>query len=254
MDKRLDSITDKWNEANYHYFRLKKYGILFDEGHEEEYITKKKYLMNFRYELNSFVNSSRSVTFIIQKVFKNKFEGFDEWYQEIQETLKSNKFAKIVLNLRNKNQKEGNFYPQLVTYSKINNDFSFKRIESVISVGKQIDIRIPDNIVSYEIITDIDFNDLDITLEYDNSNDTSLDEIRKGMIDLAIREYHKEVILRKQNLTEDDMKNMKFKKYTLVLGEGSEYSISQVIEECEENLNFLKKTIFEAKSKFLNTE
>jgi len=33
----------------------------------------------FRYNLSAFLAAARSITFVLQKEFKNKKEGFNEW-------------------------------------------------------------------------------------------------------------------------------------------------------------------------------
>ncbi|MBC7694496.1 MAG: hypothetical protein H7141_03525 [Burkholderiales bacterium] len=77
-----------------------------------------------RYDLNSFVNSSRSVTLVLQKDFKTKFRPkFENWYTKEKMDLDKLPFAKILLELRNINQKEGNIYPTFEFISELENDF-----------------------------------------------------------------------------------------------------------------------------------
>ncbi len=65
----------KYNEAKYFYEQMKS---KFKEGKTEE----------FKYCINAFLSSARSVFFVMQKEFR-KYKGFDEWY-ELQKEKKFN--------------------------------------------------------------------------------------------------------------------------------------------------------------------
>lgn len=54
----------------------------------------------------AFVNSSRNVTFVLQKEF-NSEAAFDNWYKSKQEEMRSDELCKFFSTLRNKIIKEG---------------------------------------------------------------------------------------------------------------------------------------------------
>lgn len=58
---------DKYSEAKYFLDRMKE--NISDPN-------------AFRYNLSAFLAAARSITFVLQKEFKKKKEGFNEWYDE----------------------------------------------------------------------------------------------------------------------------------------------------------------------------
>ncbi len=60
----------------------------------------------FRYELNAFLSSSRSVTFLLQKEMV-KVTGFHEWWAKRQREMREDSAMKFFQELRNFSQKEG---------------------------------------------------------------------------------------------------------------------------------------------------
>lgn len=59
----------------------------------------------FQTNLNAFLNSARSVTWIMQKEFAD-VENFKTWYKFIQEKMKNDKIFDFFKNLRNTSVKE----------------------------------------------------------------------------------------------------------------------------------------------------
>jgi len=90
----------KLSEAKYFYDQMES---KFKERKSEE----------FKHCINAFLNSARSVTFVIQKEFR-KHKGFDEWY-ELQKGKKFNdeKLIKFV-TLRNISLKEEPINPRYI--------------------------------------------------------------------------------------------------------------------------------------------
>lgn len=60
----------------------------------------------FGYNLNAFLSSARSVTFLLQKEY-SKIDGFAEWWALEQASLAADSAARFFLKLRNYSQKEG---------------------------------------------------------------------------------------------------------------------------------------------------
>ncbi len=58
------------------------------------------------YELNAFLSSARSVTFLLQKEYASTV-GFREWWQRDRVTLANDVAARFLLELRNFSQKQG---------------------------------------------------------------------------------------------------------------------------------------------------
>lgn len=90
----------KLNEAKFFYRQMKSN---FAERKNEE----------FKHCINAFLNSARSVTFVVQKEFK-RCEGFDVWY-ELQKELKfkDEKLKKFV-EMRNISLKEEPINPRYI--------------------------------------------------------------------------------------------------------------------------------------------
>ena len=68
----LAETDDRFSEAHYFIERM------MVEYHEP---------MAFRYNLNAFLQALRNVTFVLQKDLSRR-DGFREWYQERQDTMK----------------------------------------------------------------------------------------------------------------------------------------------------------------------
>jgi hypothetical protein len=106
----MQITQDKFQETTYHFSRLK---AKLDEIINEKDFNKLVYsVIEFRYELNACVNSYRATTFALQSEHRKKFgEKFEKWYQVAKDKITSDQFSKIIQELRNINQKEGNIYP-----------------------------------------------------------------------------------------------------------------------------------------------
>lgn len=101
---------DKFNELWYNFSHLKK---KYEEiENEKEFNKHINLVLDFRYEVNSFVNSYRSVTFTLQKEHRSTHgQKFEDWYNSAIKALTEHPFSKTILELRNINQKEGNVEP-----------------------------------------------------------------------------------------------------------------------------------------------
>lgn len=78
----MDIETEiKLSEAEYFFKCMKK-----NKNNEEE----------FKYNLSAFLVAFRSITYIMQAEFKNKVEGFNEWYNTKQNELKENEFMGLL--------------------------------------------------------------------------------------------------------------------------------------------------------------
>lgn len=77
---------------------------------EAEYFLKRlKRLVNprhFHFEMNAFLSTCRSVTFLLQKEMSG-VPGFRAWYEQRQEALRNDSSATFFRDLRNLSQKEG---------------------------------------------------------------------------------------------------------------------------------------------------
>jgi hypothetical protein len=62
--------------------------------------------LEFQFELNAFLSSSRSVTFLLRKVMAG-VSGFGDWYAKEQEKMKKDAAMRFFLELRNFSQKQG---------------------------------------------------------------------------------------------------------------------------------------------------
>ena len=113
---------DKLKETHYHFDRVVRTLNEIEKSTDILEIVSKIQLV--RYDLNSFVNSSRSVSLVLQKEFRTNFgETFEKWYQKEKEDLSKLPFAKILIELRNINQKEGNIYPTFEFIAELENSF-----------------------------------------------------------------------------------------------------------------------------------
>ena len=90
----------KLNEAKYFYEQMES---KFKEKKTEE----------FKHYINAFLNSARSVTFVIQKEFR-KYKGFDEWYELQKEKKLNDEKLKKFVTLRNISLKEEPINPRYV--------------------------------------------------------------------------------------------------------------------------------------------
>jgi len=50
----------------------------------------------FRYNLSAFLAAARSITLVLQKEFKNKKRGFNEWYEKRQEEMDKDEQMKFM--------------------------------------------------------------------------------------------------------------------------------------------------------------
>ena len=77
---------------------------------EAEYFLKRlrrlSDINHFHFEMNAFLSSCRSTTWLLQKEMSG-IPGFENWWKQQQESLRNDKAAGFFKNLRNFSQKEG---------------------------------------------------------------------------------------------------------------------------------------------------
>ena len=247
-------LQDKWLECAYHLKRMKKKWFEI----QEEGVDKRIVSREFKYEFNSFVNSCRSVTFVMQKCFRNKAKGFEKWYEKIQEELKQNEFAKIVVDLRNINQKEGNKYPDIIEVRIVNDYFQSEitfspfpvevnDLLNKVKISEEQKKLIPENIVNYNLAPRLE--NFNINLVYDNKIDETYEEARTKMGEILIAETFKEIAIKMSEITEDEFRNTIVAPSKLKIKKNI-YSWDSFYEECNELLNFHKEKCLECVKKF----
>lgn len=251
-DYRIMNLMDKWKEATYHLSLMKKNGLLFIASNSSNQKEKSDPLVNFRYEFNAFVNCCRSVTFVLQKTFK-KYEGFQEWYTQKQTLLGSDNFAKSLNFLRNMNQKEGNYYPQIVRISKVNDDFTFRSIYSAVPEDIYKDPGISKHIIATNLQLEQNPNEEEEILEYENPEGASFEEIREEMHNILIREYLKDYKERVDKITHEQIQNMKFLRFEILIKDQDSLTMEDFLEKCLNHIYLLRDICKEAEQKFLSS-
>jgi hypothetical protein len=252
MTEQEALLLDKWLESRYHLKRMKEFWNKMNS--ESDKTENSKY---FKYEFNSFINSVRSVTFVMQKCFKNKHPDFENWYLEIQNFLRENEFSKSVNTLRTINQKEGNFHPDIIEIRKINEYFNTSTTYSPIplnndgilfkSIPKEEQINIPKNIRHCEIVPNHDSFKKSGIFEFDLNKD--YDEQHERYTNSLISEMIKEIELKKREITVDEMKTITFLEYKLkVLN--TTYTWDDFEKECNKMIEYLKQKCLEGIKKF----
>jgi len=241
---------DKWKEATYHLSLMKKNGFLFIASTGSDIGDKYDPLVDFRYEFNAFVNCCRSVTFVLQKTF-NKYEGFQEWYPQKQTILGSDNFAKSLNFLRNMNQKEGNYYPHIVTIYRVNDDFTFRSTYSAVPEDIYKDPRINKHIIASNLHLEQNPNEEVEIIEYDNPLGASYEEVREEMQNILIKEYLKDYNGRFDKITQEEIQNMKFLRYEILIKDQESLTMEDFLEKCLNHINLLRDICKEAEQKFL---
>jgi hypothetical protein len=79
---------------------------------------------NTEYYFSAFLSSTRSVTFSMQYVF-SKIDGFKEWYEIKQNSLKNNELAVFFRDARNNSQKQGMSYLNITRMTMKYSEFYF---------------------------------------------------------------------------------------------------------------------------------
>ncbi|MBW4423328.1 MAG: hypothetical protein KME50_02395 [Nostoc desertorum CM1-VF14] len=102
----MNQKTDKF------IFPEKGFYLVVDKVAETDYFldmlkNKQDSYQEFKYIFSAFASAARSITFCLQAVM-SKYPGFNEWYPQQQEKLKSSNLAKYFVELRNQVQKTGN--------------------------------------------------------------------------------------------------------------------------------------------------
>ncbi|WP_415328926.1 hypothetical protein [Chryseobacterium sp. MMS23-Vi53] len=237
-------LQDKWLECIYHMDRMKdKWFEIQTDGAKKNIISRE-----FKYEFNSFVNSCRSVTFVIQKCFKNKVEGFDDWYQGVQDALKQNDFAKVLVDIRNTNQKEGNRFPDIIDVKTINKYFQSEttyspfpiegnNLLSRLNLSEEEKKTISPNISNFDIVPILE--NFDINLVYDNKPEETYEEIKKNMEKMLIQETFKMISQKISEITDDEFKNSSKAPSKLKINEKI-YTWDEFYDECKKLISFLK--------------
>ena len=245
MSIKEQILLDKWLECNYHLDRMKnKWLEIETEGVKKDVISRE-----FKYEFNSFVNSSRSLTFVMQKCFKNKVEGFDDWYKDLQYELKKNEFAKVLVEIRNTNQKEGNRYPDIILVKTINKYFQLEityspfpikgnKLLENLNFSEEQKKLFPEN-MSNACISPI-LENFDINLTYDNKPEETYEEVKENMDRILIQEVIKRTSEKMSEITEEELKNTSKAPSKLSINHKT-YEWSEFYEECKNIVSFHKK-------------
>lgn len=242
-------LQDKWLEINYHFGLIKlKWKDIIESN------DKSKKSKEFKYEFNSLVNSFRSITFVLQKCF-NKHKDFKEWYAPVQAELKENEFAKIIHELRNINQKEGNRYPDIVEIRTLNKYFNQRIVYTPIAPNRnklidrlnmsKEDVHI--NIVDYDFIPILDA--FDNKIEFRVNEGEAYEALREEKEKELTAKLFSQINQKKSEITEAEIKKSEFIKYKIMLLD-VEYEWEKFIEECERLIIFFREKCLEAVNLF----
>lgn len=237
-------ILDKWLESAYHLRRMKNKWF----ENQADNANKSKISKEFKYEFNSFVNSSRSITFILQKCFKNKHADFDSWYNAVREELNQNEFAMTLLEIRNANQKEGNKFPDIIEVRRINDFFNTETTYTPIasdnsSLTDKLNLtneqkqKLSRNIVDFRIVPNLE--KFDINLTYDNKSDEGYEKVLENMGEMLNLEILKIISIKKSEITDEELKNMTKIPSKLKI-KNETYSWESFYGKCENLLDFYK--------------
>lgn len=234
-------LTDKCDEARYNLYKLNS---VWKDLHSRKNIRHDSIIL--KYEFNGFVNSLRSITFVLQKCYKNKHPEFEYWYSGVQDELRQMDFAQLINKLRVINQKEGNKFPDLIEINKINEYFNAEItlspfIEERNNILKKEDLSLSDKLVlhhskGFDFVPNIEmFQDFEI--QYDNSDNE--ENLFENMIKAGWMELQKRIMKKKTEIKVEEISNMSFLRYDLTLLE-QRYSWKQFIHECKKILTFLE--------------
>ncbi len=110
--------------------RLQEVDILFDQmiKSTEDHTT-------FRTNLNAFIQSARSTTWIMQKEFNHKPE-FKEWYNSIQQQMKGDEIFGFFKELRNISVKEKSLGDQVIITTTFSGTFNGGKGPFFVPLGK----------------------------------------------------------------------------------------------------------------------
>jgi hypothetical protein len=242
-------LQDKWLECVYHLDRMNEKWLKIQSEKAEKNIVSRE----FKYEFNSFVNSCRSVTFVMQKCFKNKAVGFEDWYQGVQDELKKNNFAKILVDLRNTNQKEGNKYPDIIQVKAINKYFQSETTFSPFPIQESNFLNglefseeekklLPNNISNFNLVPIIE--NFGINLVYDNKPDETYEEVRDKMEKILLQKISKEISIKMSEITEEELRNAQIALNKLKI-EQKIFTWEEFYGECKKILLFHKEKCLE---------
>jgi|GEM_PF-3955837 len=138
-----------------------------------------------RYDLNSFINSSRAVTLVLQKEFRRKYDAeFDNWYALKLQKLKQHGFSEKLKELRNMNQKEGNKYPTLELITELEKVNLFFELDYTQASGKTLIkygmfVKGSENLPNAAPVPTINSTNSDLPKLTEEDKDKLLDEISK---------------------------------------------------------------------------
>jgi hypothetical protein len=111
VDRRLDDTHRLWHRANDSYFDPEE----------------------FRVNLNSLIQTARTVTFILQK-HKDKIPDFDTWYAPHQAAMKADATMRWLIDARNEIEKEGDLATKSLVRAEIVashlNEFPAEQVEA----------------------------------------------------------------------------------------------------------------------------
>jgi hypothetical protein len=180
MEERLDfKVHDKWQEAIY---QCKKMLKSFKDYLETNESNQSDLLQNFRYDFNAFVNASRSVSNVLQNVYKG-IPNWQNWYNDKITTLKNDKFWVRIKELRDINIHEGNHYPMIRAVYNFNDKIHRTVIFSGVPIVKSdVFVRRFQSITMTKIVD----HSMSEIREIDNEPGMTIDEI--------IEKHQKEII------------------------------------------------------------
>lgn len=282
MNIEIINLHDKWKESTYNYNKLKPYCKDIKLCDIRTLNSKDYYLkvIRLKYEFNSFVNSIRSITFVLQKTFRSKGVKFENWYNEKLKLLESNELSTSLSRIRNINQKEGNFYPEIKCRYSINNDLIFSKTITTIpknDITGGIDIYVTNfqiEMKSNSYMQDIKFNkESPSRSKFYGVNVERIDEkthqvlskkeikipkkmkfhkVEKILNEDLIKNYIIELNEKKQRITEEDVKNLAFIDNMIVLDRNITYSVDEFLKKSLELIHLLKDICMEAEKEFSN--
>ncbi|HRH50583.1 MAG TPA: hypothetical protein PLP23_17645 [Panacibacter sp.] len=232
----LEFTQDKLREAIYFYQTFKKQILV---GCESSSLEKRiNSLFNARYNLTAFVNSFRSVTFCMQKELRTKFgDTFEKWYKEYGYELFNHEFSKVIIEMRNINQKHGNTFP-IYCFSGENGNYELIakiKMTNPDDPFASIEVRRKETINAETLRFDVQ----------DNGKDISIDSNYQDIL-------FAEAIPYSFSLIDKSFKNLEMKLAHLIVPlKQNEIKVDLFLKNCE-NLMLLLKTFVNAATLHFN--
>lgn len=226
---------DKEKEAFYHFKNFKqKLEKINHIKSIKELLIEVEYL---RFDINAFINSLRATTLVLQKEYRSKFgEAFNTWYSEKVKEIEAIEFLKILKELRNINQKEGNIYPT----------FIFKSGTAKGSISFEVDYTGDSKSAIKNIVVEFNnFGGIEISdAVADHETQLTLEDKQK-VWNAAINHYK---VLQQDIVELDNFILIKFKIERMDI----EIEPVEFVEKCKISGELIEKIVYEARSKFDN--